>query len=144
MELLAQEKELDDDFNFEEDEDENLEPFDPTKIRVKTKLMTMDLLLKRIKYDEIDLAPEFQRHADIWNEKNQSRLIESLLIKIPLPTFYIDATNDNKWLVIDGLQRISTFKKFILDKQLILTDLQFLKDLEKKNMMIYLVLIKEE
>lgn len=132
-ELLDQENELDDDFNFEQDEDENLEPFDPTKIRVKTKLMTMDLLLKRIKHDEIDLAPEFQRHAGIWTNKNKSRLIESLLIKIPLPAFYIDATNDDKWLVIDGLQRISTFKKFILDQELTLTDLQFLKDLEKKK-----------
>ncbi|BAZ78868.1 DUF262 domain-containing protein [Sphaerospermopsis kisseleviana CS-549] len=134
MELLDQENELDDDFNFEQDDgDENLEPFDPTKIRVKTKLMTMDLLLKRIKHDEIDLAPEFQRHAGIWTNKNKSRLIESLLIKIPLPAFYIDATNDDKWLVIDGLQRISTFKKFILDQELTLTDLQFLKDLEKKK-----------
>jgi hypothetical protein len=132
MELLDQEEDLDDDFNFEED-DKNLEPFDPTEIRVKTRLMTMDLLLKRIKHDEIDLAPEFQRHAGIWTDKNKSRLIESLLIRIPLPAFYIDATNDDKWLVIDGLQRISTFKKFILDQELTLTDLQFLKDLEDKK-----------
>ncbi|NET70330.1 MAG: DUF262 domain-containing protein [Sphaerospermopsis sp. SIO1G2] len=133
MELLDQENELDEYYHFEEDEDENLEPFDPTKIRVKTKPMTMDLLLKRIKHDEIDLAPEFQRHAGIWTKKNKSRLIESLLIRIPLPAFYIDATDDDKWLVIDGLQRISTFKSFVLDKSLKLTGLQFLKDLEKKK-----------
>jgi hypothetical protein len=134
MELLDQEDDLDDDFNFQqEDDDENLEPFDSTKIRVKTRLMTMDLLLKRIKHDEIDLAPDFQRHAGIWTSKNKSRLIESLLIKIPLPAFYIDATNDDRWLVIDGLQRISTFKKFILDDELRLTELQFLKDLENKK-----------
>ncbi|MFO0172419.1 MAG: DUF262 domain-containing protein, partial [Aphanizomenon sp.] len=49
MELLDQEDDLDDDFNFEqEDDDENLEPFDPTKIRIKTRLMTMDVLLRRI------------------------------------------------------------------------------------------------
>ncbi|MFM6076911.1 MAG: DUF262 domain-containing protein, partial [Dolichospermum sp.] len=93
----------------------------------------MDLLLKRIEYDEIDLAPEFQRHAGIWTPKNKSRLIESLLIRIPLPAFYIDATNDDQWLVIDGLQRISTFKKFILDDDFTLTELQFLKDLEDKR-----------
>lgn len=134
MELLDQEDDLDDDSNFEQDDgDENLEPFDPTQIRVKTKPMTMDLLLKRIEYDEIDLAPEFQRHAGIWTPKNKSRLIESLLIRIPLPAFYIDATNDDQWLVIDGLQRISTFKKFILDDDFTLTELQFLKDLEDKR-----------
>lgn len=134
MELLDQEDDLDDDFNFEqEDDDENLEPFDPTQIRVKTKPMTMDLLLKRIKHDEIDLAPDFQRQSDIWTTKAKSRLIESLLIRIPLPAFYIDATDDDKWIIIDGLQRIHTFKKFILDKELTLTDLQYLKDLNKKK-----------
>ncbi|AFZ55962.1 DUF262 domain-containing protein [Anabaena cylindrica FACHB-243] len=134
MELLDQEDDVNDDFNFEqEDEDENLEPFDPTKIRVKTKPMTMDLLLKRIEYDEIDLAPDFQRQSDIWTLKAKSRLIESLLIRIPLPAFYIDATNDDKWIIIDGLQRISTFKSFILDKALKLTGLQFLTDLEKNK-----------
>jgi hypothetical protein len=134
MELLDQEDDLDDDSNFEQDDgDENLEPFDPTQIRVKTKPMTMDLLLKRIEYDEIDLAPEFQRHAGIWTPKNKSRLIESLLIRIPLPAFYIDATNDDKWLVIDGLQRISTFKKFILEDDFTLTELQFLEDLKDKR-----------
>ena len=143
MELLDQEDDLDDDFNFEqEDDDENLEPFDPTQIRVKTKPMTMDLLLKRIKHDEIDLAPDFQRQADIWTNIAKSRLIESLLIRIPLPAFYIDATDDDKWIIIDGLQRISTFKEFLLNKEedkntknkpLKLTGLQFLKDLENKK-----------
>lgn len=132
-ELLNQEEDLDDDLNFEEDEDENLEPFDPTKIRVKTKPMTMDLLLKRIQHDEINLAPNFQRQSGIWTPKAKSRLIESLLIRIPLPAFYIDATDDDKWIIIDGLQRISTFKSFILDKSLQLTGLQFLTDLEKNK-----------
>ncbi|MTJ32000.1 DUF262 domain-containing protein [Aphanizomenon sp. UHCC 0183] len=134
MELLDQEDDLDDDSNFEQDDgDENLEPFDPTQIRVKTKPMTMDLLLKRIEYDEIDLAPDFQRQSDIWTTKAKSRLIESLLIRIPLPAFYIDATDDDKWIIVDGLQRIHTFKKFILDKELTLTDLQYLTDLNNKK-----------
>ncbi|MGB3187883.1 MAG: DUF262 domain-containing protein, partial [Limnoraphis sp.] len=61
------------------------EPFDPTKIRVDTRPMTIDLVLKRIEYGEINLAPDFQRRADIWTEKAQSLLIESILIRIPLP-----------------------------------------------------------
>jgi hypothetical protein len=136
IQLFNQETEVYDD-NFEddsiEDEEEIIEPFDPTKIRVKTKPMTIDLILKRIKYDEIDLAPNFQRHAGIWTNKAKSRLIESILIRIPLPAFYIDATNDDKWLVIDGLQRISTLKSFIIDKKLKLTGLEFLRDLDKKK-----------
>ncbi|MDB9448441.1 DUF262 domain-containing protein [Dolichospermum circinale] len=124
----------DDDLNFQqEDDDENLEPFDPTQIRITTKLMTMDLLLNRIKHDGIDLAPDFHRQSNISTLKAKSRLIESILIRIPLPAFYIDATDDDKWIIIDGLQRISTFKSFILDKSLKLTGLQFLKDLESKK-----------
>lgn len=133
MELPIREIYDDSDEDVEEDEIENLEPFDPTKIRIKTKMMSIDILLKRIQHDEIDLAPDFQRHADIWNDKNKSRLIESVLIGIPLPAFYVDATTDDKWLVIDGIQRINTFKKFILDQELRLTDLQFLRDLEHKK-----------
>lgn len=135
IELLDQENDFDNEFIY--DDDDNKEPFDPTLIRVKNKPMTMDLLLKRIKYDEIDLAPDFQRQAGIWTNKAKSRLIESLLIRIPLPAFYIDATDDNEWIVIDGLQRISTFKSFIIDKdekkKLKLTGLQFLTDLENKS-----------
>lgn len=107
---------------------ENIETFDPTKIRIKTKMLSINIFLKRIQHDEIDLS-----HADFWNDKYKSRLIESVLIGIPLPAFYVDATTDDKWLVIDGIQRINTFKKFILDQELRLTNLQFLTDLEHKK-----------
>jgi hypothetical protein len=111
-------------------ETDSIEPFDPTKIRVDTRPMPIDLILKRIQYEEINLAPDFQRHANIWNKENQSKLIESILIRIPLPAFYIDATDEDKWLVIDGLQRLSTLKNFIVDQTLKLTKLEFLTDIE--------------
>ena len=111
-------------------EADSIEPFDPTKIRVDTRPMPIDLILKRIQYEEIDLAPDFQRLANIWNQETQSKLIESILIRIPLPAFYIDATDENKWLVIDGLQRLSTLKNFIVDKTLKLSNLEFLSDIE--------------
>ena len=117
-ELLDEEANFDDGIEIEPEEDVITTPFDPTKIRVDTKPMTIDLILKRIKYDEIDLAPDFQRHANIWTDQAKSRLIESILIRIPLPALYIDATNEEKWLVIDGLQRLSTLKKFIIDKKI--------------------------
>ena len=64
-------------------------PFDPSKIRVRLWTPTIDLLMKRIKEGEIDLAPDFQRKAGIWKDKAQSQLIESLLLRIPLPAFFI-------------------------------------------------------
>ena len=43
-------------------------------------------------------------------------MIESLLIRIPLPAFYMDGSDESKWLVVDGLQRLSTLKSFVIDK----------------------------
>ncbi|HEY4035297.1 MAG TPA: DUF262 domain-containing protein [Ktedonobacteraceae bacterium] len=109
-----------------------IDPFDPTLIRVDTRPMTIDLLRSRIEYQELDLAPSFQRKGGIWKDEAQSRLIESMLIRIPLPAFYMDATNDEKWLVVDGLQRLTTIKRFIVEKQLRLRGLEFLTQLEGK------------
>lgn len=104
-------------------------PFDPSLIRVDFRQMPLDLILRRIERNELDLNPEFQRESSIWNQDAQSRLIESLLIKIPLPVFFIDASEDDKWLIVDGLQRLSTFKKFILTGELKLQGLEFLRNL---------------
>jgi len=105
-------------------------PFDPKKIDITTKQMTLDLILKRLKNDEVDLETFFQRGINLWDETKQSRLIESILIRLPLPAFYFDGSDDNKWLVVDGLQRLSTFKNFILEKdskkQLKLKNLEYL------------------
>lgn len=108
-------------------------PFDPTLIRVEPRVLTIDLLVSRMKENEIDLMPAFQRHSDIWKESAQSRLIESILIRIPLPAFYMDATNEDCWLVVDGLQRLSTLKRFVIEKNLRLTDLEFLTDFNNKG-----------
>src|SRR5579859_7193653 len=109
------------------------EPFDPSLIRVDTRPMTIDLLRSRIEYNELDLAPGFQRKGGIWKDEAQSRLIESMLIRIPLPAFYMDATNDEKWLVVDGLQRLTTLKRFMVEKTLRLSGLEFLKHFNGKS-----------
>ena len=103
-------------------------PFDPRKIDIDAKVMTLDLVVKRLssKPSEIDLYPEFQRKDDLWDTVKQSRLIESILIRIPLPAFYFDGTNDNKWLVVDGLQRLSTIRNFVITKTLKLDKMEFL------------------
>lgn len=108
-------------------------PFDPGLIRVEPKPMTIDLLVNRIRENEIDMMPEFQRRAGIWKEDAQSRLIESLLIRFPLPAFYMDASDEDCWLVVDGLQRLTTIKRFVIDKSLKLVGLEFLSHLEGKT-----------
>lgn len=107
-------------------------PFNPSKIDITTKHLTIDLLIKRLKADpiEIDLAPAFQRKSDLWDDQKQSQLIESLLIKFPLPAFYFDGSDNNKWLVVDGLQRLSSLRNFVILKKLKLKGLEFLNKLE--------------
>jgi len=102
------------------------EPFDPTLIRISTQPMTIDLLLDRIENNALNLSPGFQRGAGIWSPEAQSRLIESILIRIPIPAFYMDASDEDNWLVVDGLQRLTTLKRFVLTGELKLSGLEFL------------------
>ena len=88
-------------------------PFDPDQIEVTTKAMTIDLILSRIKSGAINLQPDFQRRWGIWSPRRQSRLIESLLLRIPLPTFYAAEDADENWEIVDGIQRLSTIARFI-------------------------------
>lgn len=105
--------------SIEDDESDPTEviqsPYDPTKTKIDIRPMTISLLADRIAEAEIDLAPPFQRKPNLWSNHQKSQLIESLLIKIPLPAFYFDASDDSNWLVVDGLQRLSTLKHFLLD-----------------------------
>lgn len=88
-------------------------PFDPSKIKVTTEKKNIDLLVRRIDHDEVDLAPEFQRRARVWPIHRRSQLIESLLLRIPLPVFYVSADATDNWAVVDGLQRITTIYDFV-------------------------------
>jgi len=92
-------------------------PFDPKKIKITIEPNTVYGLVQRMKFKNIDMNTEFQRKGNLWSPPVQSRLIESLLLRFPLPAFYFDATNDNKWLVVDGLQRLWSLKNFILEEK---------------------------
>ncbi len=84
------------------------QPFDSSKIKVRTVNVVVDQVVSRIRYGEIDLQPDFQRVRGIWDVKRKSWLIESLLLRIPIPVFYVAADHDEQWKVVDGVQRIST------------------------------------
>ncbi len=106
-------------------------PLNPGAIAIDTKMPDVDLLMTRIKRGEIDLNPDFQRSADIWDTRGQSRLIESLLLRIPLPVFYMAADYKGNWQVVDGLQRLDAIKRFVLDKTLRLRGLEYFARFER-------------
>lgn len=104
-----------------------LNKFDPAKINISVIQPTIYNLVQRMISDppEIDLNTSFQRNGELWDKTRQSRLIESMLLRIPLPTFYFDGSDDECWLVVDGLQRLNAMKAFIIDQSLKLTNLEY-------------------
>lgn len=132
LEALQQEYSVEDEAEKEYSDEKVImeDPFNPQDIDIKTKTMSLDNIIKRLRENEIDMAPDFQRQGNLWPIEKQSQLIESVLIKLPLPAFYFDGSNDNKWLVVDGLQRLSAIKNFVVDKSMALYGLEFLKKLE--------------
>ena len=109
-------------------------PFDPASLKVEVKNTTIGQLKEMLSKNLIDLQPDFQRHGNLWGNAKKSRLIESIILGLPLPSFYfyIDET-EKKWVVIDGLQRLCAIKDFMVDKKLKLTGLQFLGNLHTKH-----------
>lgn len=100
--------------DIEEPEGEKIDhPFDPEEIRVRTIPIVVEQLVARIRHEEIDLQPEFQRLRGIWKVDRKSRLIESILLRIPLPVFYVAADFRENWSVVDGLQRMSTMYDYV-------------------------------
>jgi hypothetical protein len=111
---------------LESEEEEFLDdlssPFNPKDIDITVETRSLDSIISRILHGEIDMNTHFQRKGDLWANTIMSRLIESILIRFPLPAFYFDATDDDKWLIVDGLQRLSAVKKFVLN-----TDPEFVR-----------------
>lgn len=120
-------EEMADEINYTE----LIKPYDTTQIDISPKPLSLDMIIERLKYEEIDLMPDFQRKAGLWSPEKKSQLIESLLLRIPLPAFYFDGSINTKWVVIDGLQRLTALKEFFVDKnpRLKLQGLEFLQEL---------------
>ena len=91
----------------------DINPFNPEDISIVTNQMAMDGLVRRFLQGSIVLNPDFQRN-EVWDMKKRSQLIESLMLKIPLPMFYVQSDEDGILTVVDGLQRLSTIRDFVL------------------------------
>ena len=106
-------------------------PYDPESIRVDTKPFNISLVYDMINDGDINLSPDFQRQF-VWTDIGaRSRLIESIMLRIPLPVFYLAQDHAGRLQVVDGLQRLTVIKQF-LDNKLRLRDLEYLKAEEGK------------
>ena len=137
---IEETNEIEEEIENEETENEETEknklitnPFNTKDIKITPKTTSLDNIIKRLENEEIDLNPDFQRNGGLWDNSKMSRLIESIILRLPLPIFYFGISNNDKWIVIDGLQRLTTIKRFIVDKNLKLTNLEFLKEFQGKK-----------
>jgi hypothetical protein len=85
-------------------------PIDTLLIRSDPK--SVFEIVRRIDKGSFVMNPEFQR-AFIWDTAKQSKLIESVLMRIPLPVFYLAEDLVGRMIVVDGLQRLFTFNRFL-------------------------------
>ncbi len=88
-------------------------PIDSLLIRHEHR--TVHDVVRRINRETYILNPDFQRDF-LWNVPTQSKLIESILMRIPLPVLYLAENDDGKVVVVDGLQRLRTFQRFLADE----------------------------
>lgn len=113
-----------------------MELFNPNDINVDIITINLGSLIEQLEFEEIDLQPDFQRATDVWDNIRKSRLIESILLGLPIPSFYFSEDPFTlKLSIIDGLQRICAIKDFVLRKEnpLKLKGLQFLRHFEGKT-----------
>lgn len=107
---------------------------DSSKISIQPKTLSVEAIVKKLKYGEIDLDTEFQRKRSLWNPSVKSQLIESLMIQLPIPPMYFDGRDADEWKIIDGLQRLCTLNEFLVEKKWKLTDLEYLGDYNNCSM----------
>lgn len=125
------------DYEFEstagDEEQDREQPFDAEKIRVDQQMLSVKYMLELMDQDLIELNPGYQRRR-VWKDnKRKSLLIESLMLRIPIPAFYFYENEDGKYQVIDGQQRLTTIKEFV-NGDFKLTGLEYLgKEYNKKN-----------
>src|SRR5687768_9763163 len=74
--------------------------------------MSIGELASLYRDSELDIHPEFQRIFR-WSILQKSKLIESILLGIPIPSIFVSQREDGVWDVVDGLQRLSTIFEFM-------------------------------
>ena len=91
-------------------------------ILIRNENRTIYEVYRRMNSNSYILDPDFQRDF-IWSNDKQSKLVESVVMRIPLPVFYLAEDTEGRMVVVDGLQRLSTFRRFLDDElELVLPD----------------------
>jgi len=109
----------------------DLGSFPIDSLMIRTESRSVFEVCRRIDSGMYVMDPDFQRDF-VWDLQRQSKLVESAILRVPLPVFYLAETRNGKVVVVDGLQRLTTFHRY-LKNQFALRGLAFAKDLNGKK-----------
>lgn len=124
---------FEDDFEDQEEEQGNNLSYIPEEDRevfIDRAQLSVFELHRRCQRGDIILQPHYQR-KNVWTRPKKSKLIESILRSIPIPSIYFAETPDGDWEVVDGQQRLTSFFEF-LDNEYALSQLPVLTQFERK------------
>ena len=113
----------------EEERDE--EDYPNLSIKIEPAQYSIFEIKRRYDKGRICIDPDFQRNY-VWNIRQKSELIESVIMGIPLPLIYLAENANGELIVVDGRQRLNTFFDF-LDNKFRLKDLKILKQINGMN-----------
>lgn len=104
---------VDDDTSTEDKNEGGLYPYDPAyeNIEIGEDPFSIFEYLRQLNKGKILIQPDFQRNQ-VWNKKQKSKFIESIILNFPLPPIYLNETKESTYIVIDGLQRSTALKQF--------------------------------
>ncbi len=103
-------------------------PYDMQKeVDIRDDRMSIFEWNRKLEQGKLKLDPEFQRNL-VWRDEQKSNFIESILLNIPLPPFYVNQDKSGDYIIVDGLQRTSTISSFI-NNEFKLQGLDVLKEL---------------
>ena len=126
------------DLIIEDTEDDSPLEVAPEKRRVRTEKqdVPVETLVSWVNRGKLNLQPDFQRNF-VWNSGKASRLVESLLLAIPIPVIYVSEELNRTYSVVDGQQRLTSICSFVngqfpSGQNFKLSGLQVLTDLNRK------------
>lgn len=100
--------------------------YNPCDIKMERRLFSIDNLLSKLKESSLVYHYEKPDFTTSWSDMVKSRFIESVLIRLPIHPFLIDATNNKQWVMAEGSSQLSTLDEFINKESFFLTGLEYL------------------
>lgn len=92
--------------------------YQPDEINIVARSLTVNEVLSKT-------SASLTIGSSTWDSSQKSRLIESILIRVPLQCFYLDTADSDRWVIIDGFQRLCALKEFI-DNNIHLSGIEYL------------------